>query len=274
MTRTVFSIPRCVRSEEPLEAIKKRKGRGGSDDDLEEILMMASGDDNEMLDPYTPTIYLNGEVNDKMVEGFRNAVRDLEFVRKSDIALVMIASPGGFLMSCFEILNIMKASKINFITYCVSHAYSAAAVILSAGGEGRRFMAPMSNAMIHQVSAGTAGHIEEMRGEIRNLEKMNEMLMTELAKNCGISLKQLLDRISATGTTDLNLTPQEAKELGLVDEVAYVSLVQAKAYQLEIITEDEDTPEKVPEKTAPAKPSSKPAKKATPKRKPTKKTSK
>jgi enoyl-CoA hydratase/carnithine racemase len=95
-----------------------------------------------------------------------------------------------------------------------------------------------------------------------------------LAKNCGISLKQLLDRISATGTTDLNLTPQEAKELGLVDEVAYVSLVQAKAYQLEIITEDEDTPEKVPEKTAPTKPSSKPAKKATPKRKPTKKTSK
>jgi len=226
----------------------------------------------EILDPHTPTIYISGEINKDMAKKFRVAVRELEFLRKSDIALVVIDSIGGMVMSSFEILNIMKSSKIEFMTYNVSHAFSAAAVILSAGAEGKRFMAPLSNAMVHNLSAGAAGSIEEIRVEVKFLERMNAMLTAELAKNCKKTPEEIQKAIAATGSTDLHLDPYEAKAFGLVDEVAYVSLIQARAYQLEVITEDaEEEVEPEPEIQS-EKPKKTPAKKKTSTRRPTKKT--
>ncbi len=228
-----------------------------NDHELEELFSLDS--DNDILDPLTPTIYLSGEVNDKMAKGFRDAVRTLEFERKAGIALIRIDSIGGSVVSCFEILNIMKASKIEFLTYNVSHAYSAGAVILSAGSPGKRFAAPLCRAMVHQISAGTGGSIEGMRTDMKEFEAINRMLMEELARNCNMSPEKLEKAIKDTGHTDLYLSPQEAKAFGLVDEVGCVSLTQAKAYQLEFVTEEEDEepeakPEKKPtKKKAPAK---------------------
>ena len=205
---------------------------------------MMDTDNCDILDPHTPTIYLSGVIDKGMAKKFREAVRELEFVRKSDIALIVIDSVGGMILSSFEILNTMKSSKIEFMTYNISHAYSAGAILLSAGSPGKRFMAPLSNAMIHQVSAGSIGHIEEMRTEMKYVERMNQMIIIELAKNCSTTPTKVLEAITATGSTDLHLDPYEAKAFGLVDEVAYVSLVQAKAYQLEVITEEEPEPVK------------------------------
>jgi ATP-dependent Clp protease protease subunit len=250
----------CGGKDEPLSPDLKRKRHGNvdEDDEIEEMLLETN---KKIIDPHTPTIYLSGEVDSKLAKSFREAVKELEYIRKADIALIVIDSPGGSLLACFEILNTMRASKIEFMTYCVSYAYSAAACILSAGSHGKRFMAPLSNAMVHQLSAGTGGHLEEMRVDLNNFERMNTLFITEIAKNCGKTVKQIQDAISATGFTDLFLGPEEAKKLGLVDEVAYVSLIQAKAYQLEIITDEEETP-KVEEKKPVRKKT--PAKKAKP----------
>jgi hypothetical protein len=189
--------------------------------------------------------------------------------------------------SCWEILNIMKSSNMEFMTYCVSHACSAAAVILSAGAAGKRFMAPLSYAMIHQIASGTSGHIEEIRSYVGHLEAVNQMLMGELAKNCNTTVEVIVNAIKATGSTDLFLTPAEAKALGLVDEIGYVNLAQARAYQLEVITDDppaaqapapeEEKPKKAPRKKAepkePAEPKKVP-KKPSPAKEPPKKPAK
>lgn len=216
------------------ESGKKKKADG----ELEDLFEAFS--DGEILDPLTPTIYLSGEVTSKMAKAFRDAVRELEFERKSDIALIVIDSIGGSVLACFEILNTIKSSKIEFLTYNVSHAYSAGSVILSAGSKGKRFAAPLSRTMVHQISAGTGGALEVMRCDMKEFEAVNSMLVDELCRNCGISREKLEKMIKETGSTDLYLSPKEAKALGLVDEVGCVTLTQAKAYQLEFVTEEEE----------------------------------
>lgn len=244
------------RLNEP-EFVKRRNN--DDDDDGPDIIETA-----RVLDKYTPTIYLSGIINDQLAKNFRDACKELEYIRRSDIALVVIDSPGGLVDSCWEILNIMKSSNMEFMTYCVSHACSAAAVILSAGAAGKRFMAPLSYAMIHQIASGTSGHIEEIRSYVGHLEAVNAMLMGELAKNCNTTLDKIVNAIKSTGTTDLFLIPAEAKALGLVDEIGYVNLAQARAYQLEVITDDPpaaaepdpepEKPKKAPRKKKPEEP--------------------
>jgi ATP-dependent Clp protease protease subunit len=221
-------------SESPTikEDVKKKRNDDEDDDDLP----IFAGSQSKILDRFTPTIFLSGAINEGMARQFRDAVRELEYVRKSDIALVVIDSHGGYVIDGYKILNTMKASGIEFMTYCTSHAYSMGAAILSAGAKNKRFMAPLSHAMVHQISAGAGGHIEEMRVEMKHLERMNRMVMDEVASNCGLTLAELEEKIRATGSTDLFLDPWEAKKLGLVDEVGWVSLNQARAYQLEVET--------------------------------------
>jgi ATP-dependent Clp protease protease subunit len=245
---------------------KKAKKRNDDDDDDDVPFFMMNSNNNKMLDKFTPTIYLNGQVNEAMARGFRDAIRELEYVRKSDIALIMINSNGGYVLDGYQILNAMKSSGLEFMTYCTSHAYSMGAAILSAGSPGKRFMAPLSHAMVHQVSAAAGGHIEEMRVEMKYLERMNRMVMDEVATNCNLTLEELEEKIRATGSTDLFLDPWEAKKLGLVDEVGRVNLLQARAYQLEV--ETVEAPKKAKKKKSPVKPSKVEVVKPKPKPKP------
>lgn len=199
--------------------------------ELDDPFMMGP---TSILDKYTPTIYLTGEVNSKMMEKFREALRELEYARRATTALLVIDSPGGSVVEGFQILNIMRGSRIQFMTYCASKAYSMGAVLLAAGEKGKRFMAPLSDAMIHSVQAGAFGHIEELRISMDRIERLNREVLRELATSCGTTVAELEKKIKATGSTDLYLDPWGAKAIGLIDEVAQVALHQAMVFQLEV----------------------------------------
>lgn len=194
---------------------------------------------SSILSPHTPVICIRGEINEETAAAFREAVDELVYERHSEIALIELNSPGGEVLACFEILNIMKGAKIQWATYCASYAMSAAAVILSAGEPGRRFMSPLSTAMIHEVSGSSGwGHISQVRTSAKWMDTLNKLIVRELCENCDITLEEFTKRMKACDGPDMYLTPEEAKKFGLVDEVAIVTLAQSQAYQIEVIHEE------------------------------------
>lgn len=126
-----------------------------------------------------------------------------------------INSPGGLVSSCLAIYDVMNYIKPDVSTVCIGEAASAAAFILAAGAKGKRFALHNARIMMHQVSGGAAGHIEDMKRAYRETEVLNDLMSQELAQMTGKSLKQLkkdLDR-------DYYVSAEEAKKYGVIDKV-------------------------------------------------------
>ena len=134
---------------------------------------------------------------------------------EKDIALY-INSPGGVMTSLMAIYDTMHFIKPDVATYCMGQAASAAAVLLAAGADGKRFALPHARIMLHQPHIGglegQATDIEIHAKEIMRVkEEMNQMLASHT--------KQDIERIRIDTDRDFWMTAAEAKEYGVVDAV-------------------------------------------------------
>lgn len=173
-----------------------------------------------ILSPYTPTIYLHGELDAALARQFVEAVEVLTYERKVSAAVIDIATDGGDYFAVSVILSAMAGSSIAFSTYASGQAYSAGALVLSAGKHGARFISPYGAAMIHgMLIAVSPQGVEDAAGQARFDERLNESMMSTFAKNCGLTRADLVDRIAKTGGRCLWLTPEDALALGLVDHI-------------------------------------------------------
>jgi ATP-dependent Clp protease protease subunit len=232
----VIQSRRITSLKNPKETILR--GSGARRNPRNELLSLESA--NPLLSPYAPIINISGEIDEETARQFRQAVAELEYERHAEVGLIVLNSIGGSVFAGFEILNCMLGSKVDWITYNASHAFSFAAVILACGSKGKRFASPLSSTMVHGVSAGTEGHINSMKVDMKHYDTINETLFNLLASNTGKSVEEIKTAIRATDSTDLFFTAEEAKAFGLVDEVAIVNLVQGQAYQLEVVAAGSD----------------------------------
>jgi len=133
---------------------------------------------------------------------------------ESDI-IMYINSPGGYVSAELAIFDTMNYIKPDISTVCVGHAASAAACILASGTKGKRYALKNSRIMLHQISSGMSGHIEDMKIAYREAEFLNDLMVEELSIITGHSKKKVkkdLDR-------DKYMSAEEAKEYGIIDEV-------------------------------------------------------
>ena len=128
---------------------------------------------------------------------------------------IYINSPGGLVSAELAIFDTMSYIRPDISTVCVGHAASAAAFILAAGTKGKRYALKNARIMIHQVSGGTRGHIEDMRRDVKEEDLLNERMIEELAKITGKTVKQIHKDIDR----DYYMSAEEAKKYGLIDEV-------------------------------------------------------
>lgn len=160
-------------------------------------------------------VWITGEVEDA---GMNNAAASLLFLNNQsevDPIYLYINSPGGSVHSGEVLINVMRHIKAPVYTICVGMAASMGAVILSCGEKGHRYCMPYSDVMLHQVSSGTSGNIQDQRVSLQYSEKLNERLMSLLAENCGKTYKQILKDTNR----DLWLSPEEAVKYGVVDHI-------------------------------------------------------
>ncbi|MGZ6913481.1 MAG: ATP-dependent Clp protease proteolytic subunit, partial [Acidimicrobiia bacterium] len=131
-----------------------------------------------------------------------------------DISLY-INSPGGEITGLFAIYDTMQFVKPDISTICIGQAASAAAVILSAGEHGKRFILPHARVLIHQPHGGAQGQAVDIQIQAKEITRMRETLDEILAHHCG----QTVEKVAADTDRDFIMGANEAKEYGIVDEV-------------------------------------------------------
>jgi len=139
---------------------------------------------------------------------------------------VYINSPGGSVTASLAIYDTMQFVKPAIETICMGQAASGAALLLAAGTKGKRMALPHSRIMIHQPYGGTQGQAADIQIQAKEILRMREELNRIVAHHTG----QPLERVEKDSDRDFFMSPDEAKEYGLVDEVIfYRDLAKRKA---------------------------------------------
>ncbi len=124
-------------------------------------------------------------------------------------------SPGGHVSSGMAIYDTMQYIKPHISTVCMGQAASMAALLLAAGGKGKRFALPHSRILIHQPLGGFQGQATDIDIQAREILRLKEDLNKILAELTG----QLLEKVMNDTERDYFMTSYQAKDYGLIDEI-------------------------------------------------------
>ena len=131
-----------------------------------------------------------------------------------DISLY-INSPGGVVNSGLAIYDTMQYVHAPVSTICIGMAASMAAVLLSAGAPGKRYALPNSRIMIHQGSGGFRGNAPDAVIQMKEWELLVRMNNEILARHTG----QPIEKVTVDTDRDRFMSPEEAKDYGIIDAV-------------------------------------------------------
>lgn len=160
-------------------------------------------------------IFLGGPINDHVAN---LTVAQLLFLQSQDRERdidIYINSPGGSVTAGLAIHDTMKLIRPKVRTICVGLAASMGAFLLAAGEKGKRFALPNSKVMIHQPWGGAQGQAADIeihaRELLRTRERLNKLLAEYTSKDVEV-IERDTDR-------DFYMSPEEAKEYGIVDGI-------------------------------------------------------
>lgn len=160
-------------------------------------------------------VFLLGEVEDHMAN---LVVAQLLFLESDnpdkDISLY-INSPGGVVTAGLAIYDTMQFIKPHVSTLCLGQAASAAALLLAAGQEGKRFCLPNARVMIHQPLGGYRGQASDIEIHARETRVIRDKIDQILAKHTGKTPEQ----IHIDTERDNFMSAEQAKEYGMIDKI-------------------------------------------------------
>lgn len=159
-------------------------------------------------------LWLAGPVNDRMSTVVQAQLMFLDQVETKDITL-HIDTPGGSVKSGLSIVDVMNYIESDIITINTGMAASMGSILLGAGTKGKRYSLTFSKVMLHQVSSGYYGNIQDAEISFSETKKYNDILFGLLGEYTGKSAKQVLEDTNR----DKWLTAQEAKEYGIIDGI-------------------------------------------------------
>jgi ATP-dependent Clp protease, protease subunit len=128
---------------------------------------------------------------------------------------IYINSPGGQVTAGLAIYDTMQFIKPVVSTICIGMAYSMGAVLLAGGSPGHRFALPHANILIHQPWGGMQGQATDIQIHAKEMLRTRELLNNILARHS----KQPVERVSQDTERDFFMTPEQAKEYGLIDDI-------------------------------------------------------
>lgn len=155
---------------------------------------------------------IDSEEADKIID----QLLKLDTMKSNKDITLYINSPGGSVSDGMAIYDTMQMIKSDVKTICVGRCSSMAAVLLSGGTKGKRFITPNSEIMIHEVSSFNMGKIGELKINYEHSNTMNERIIKLLAENTGKPIKQIRKDIQLK---DRWFNAEEALKYGLVDKI-------------------------------------------------------
>jgi ATP-dependent Clp protease protease subunit len=160
-------------------------------------------------------IFLVGPVEDHMANLVVAQMLFLESENPDKDINLYINSPGGSVTAGLSIYDTMQFVKPHVSTLCVGQAASMGAFLLAAGAPGKRYALPNSRMMLHQPSGGSRGVASDIEIQAQEILLMREQLNNIIAKHTG----QDKETVAKDTDRDFWMSPDAAKEYGLVDEV-------------------------------------------------------
>jgi ATP-dependent Clp protease, protease subunit len=126
-----------------------------------------------------------------------------------------INSPGGSITAGLAIYDTMRHIRPDVATVCVGMAGSMATPILAGGAKGKRYSLPHSTIHMHPAGGGARGYAPDVEIMARELLREQQLIRELLARDTG----QPIERIAKDFDRDLFMTPEQAKEYGIIDEI-------------------------------------------------------
>ena len=160
-------------------------------------------------------VFLVGPINDNVASLVTAQLLFLESEDPKKEISLYINSPGGLVTAGLGIYDTMQYIKPDVSTLCIGQATSMGSFLLAAGTKGKRFSLPNSRIMVHQPSAGFQGQatdIEIHANEVLSLKKRLNEIYSKHTKKSVEEIKSALER-------DNFMTPENAKDFGLIDKV-------------------------------------------------------
>ncbi len=160
-------------------------------------------------------IFLTGPVEDNVASLISAQFLFLESENPTKDISFYINSPGGVVTSGLAIYDTMRYIRPQISTVCIGQAASMGSLLLTAGDKGKRFALPNARIMIHQPSGGYQGQATDIEIQAREILAIRDRLNRIYREHTG----QSLDVIEQSVERDRYMSPQEAKDFGLIDEV-------------------------------------------------------
>ncbi len=169
-------------------------------------------------------IFLGTPINDQVANAI---IAQLLFLDREDperdISLY-INSPGGVISAGLAIYDTMRLIRPNVSTICVGLAASMGTVLLCAGAKGKRYALPNSTIHMHQPIGGAQGQASDIEIHAREILRVQDIIRNILSEQTG----QPYDKIARDTDRDYYLSPEQAREYGLIDEVLLNASAQSQ----------------------------------------------
>ncbi len=161
-------------------------------------------------------IFLSEEVDDGIANAIVAYLLYLDSEDQTKPIYLYINSPGGSVTAGMAIYDTMQHIKSEVVTICVGLAASMGSFLLAAGTKGKRLALPHARIMIHQPMGGTGRRqATDIEIEANEIIRVRQQLNRMLADRTG----QPLEKIERDTDRDYFMSPQEAKEYGIIDQV-------------------------------------------------------
>ncbi len=160
-------------------------------------------------------VFLVGSINDNVATLITAQLLFLESENPKKEIFFYINSPGGLVNAGLGVYDTMQYIKPPVSTMCIGQASSMGSFLLAAGEKGKRFSLPNSRIMVHQPSAGFQGQATDIEIHANEIMLLKKRLNEIYSKHTGRTVEEIKNALER----DKFMTPQEAKEFGLIDKV-------------------------------------------------------
>lgn len=160
-------------------------------------------------------VFLGTPINDQVANLI---IAQLLFLAREDSDKdinLYVNSPGGVISAGLAIYDTIQLIQPNVSTICLGMAASMATVILCAGAKGKRYALPNSTIHLHQAMGGAQGQAADIEIAAREIMRLQEKIRNILVKHTG----QTMEKIAHDTDRDFYLTPEQAVEYGIVDDI-------------------------------------------------------
>ena len=160
-------------------------------------------------------IFLIGGVDDGVASLICAQMLYLESENPNKDISFYINSPGGLVTSGLAVYDTMQYIRPEISTVCIGQAASMGSLLMAAGAKGKRYSLPHSRIMVHQPSGGFQGQASDIEIHAREIltlrGRLNQIYVEHTGQDMGV-IEEATER-------DRFLSPEDAKEFGLIDEV-------------------------------------------------------